>query len=392
VTVPGRGARVHQGRLIALESVLAGVVVALLCGAYLWFARYGFDLMDEGYFMSHARRVELGALPYRDFSTPYTPGVFYLYAGAMHGFGADVVGLRWLHVAARAVVALGLYAAGRQLMPPLFAAVPPALIMAMDRVPELWSLHPGWYTAAATVLAVLAVARYVQDGRGGWLLAAGVASGVGFAFKQNLAAFGLMAALWLLVVAERELPPPAAPGGRAGGALPGGGPGPAVAVMAATRLAIQVAALVLLPVMAAMLIRAHWSELMLAIFVLPLAAVSGVAAARLALHGADRAGTTLRREVLFYARPLLVLAGFGAVTVPWLALLVAALDGRLELLGSFVGDVDTAGYFRPILPLRPAHLAIVVATLVAPLLVPSAACAADGDAVSQRWGCAPWAH
>src|SRR5919204_1797867 len=66
------------GHVRRRELALACLAVALVCAGYLALAWYDFDLLDEGYFLTHARRVELGGLPYRDFSTPYTPGVFYL--------------------------------------------------------------------------------------------------------------------------------------------------------------------------------------------------------------------------------------------------------------------------------------------------------------------------
>ncbi len=188
------------------ELFVAGLTSALVCIGYLWVSWYGFDLLEEGYFATHSRRVQLGGLPYRDFSTPYTPGIFYLGALLMDWFGTDVVTLRLPQVISRVVLSLALYSAGRHLMPPFFAALPPGLILMLDPVPHRWSLHPGWITAAVATLGVLAMARYLQTGLGRWLLVSGLASGVGFAFKQNLAAYGLMSALWLVVVAERHMP------------------------------------------------------------------------------------------------------------------------------------------------------------------------------------------
>src|SRR5207249_1010561 len=169
--------------------------------------------LDEGYFLTHARRVELGGLPYRDFSTPYTPGVFYLYAWIMDRAGPNMAALRAPAVVGRGMELLTLYFAGRRVMPPFFAALAPALILAIDRAPPLWSIHPGWFATPASLLAVLAIGRFAERGGSRWLVASGVASGVGFAFKQNLAAYGLMAALWFLVALERFLPPVTLPRG-----------------------------------------------------------------------------------------------------------------------------------------------------------------------------------
>ena len=196
---------------------MVAVLVGLVCAAYLSLVRYGFNkdwgvfLVEETFFAQHARRVQLGALPYRDFSIPYTPGVFYLHAWLLEWLGPDLVVLRVPQVACRAVFCLALYAAGRLLMPPAFAALAPALLLGMDTSPPHWDVHPGWYAAPASVVTVWALARYVQAGRGRWLVGAGLAAGVGFAFKQNTALLSLMAVLWLLAVAESRLAPVTAP-------------------------------------------------------------------------------------------------------------------------------------------------------------------------------------
>jgi hypothetical protein len=356
------------------EVALAAVVVALVCAGYLALAWYDFDLLDEGYFLTHARRVELGGLPYRDFSTPYTPGIFYLYATILAHFGPNMVALRTPAVLGRGIEFLALYLAGRRLMPPFFAALAPALILAIDRAPPQWSIHPGWLATPASLLAVLALGRYVDGGRAGWLVVSGVASGVSFAFKQNLAAYGLMAALWFVVVAERYLPPVAAP--PAGRRLLAGSR--AERLLAIARVPVQVVTLALLPLTAAVIVRPYWSPLVAALFVIPLAALSVAVVPLLRGQPDPWVGTPqprppadgwLGRDAGFLARPLLLLAGFAVVTLPWLALLVKALDGRLELLSGFVGNIDPSGYYYGMEAPQAAHLALVGALLLAPLIV-----------------------
>ncbi len=330
------------------------LVVSLGCAFYASLAWYGFDLLEEGYFLTHARRVQLGGLPYRDFSTPYTPGVFYLYAWMMEALGADLLALRVLSVLARAVTFAGLYLCARRLMSPAFAAIAPLVLVVMDTAPELWGIHPGWFTSAAATLAVLAVARYMDTGRWGWLVAAGALSGVSFAFKQNLAAYGLIAALWFLVVAERRLPPLGVPWKL---------PVLSRRLDLALRLAVQVAALVLLPLTAAVIVRPYFSALVGTLFVLPLLVLSAVAAARILPHPAAPFSPG------FLARPLLVLAGFGAVTLPWLVALIVALDWRIDLLGGFVGQIDPTGYYFGMKPYSTEHARLVGAALLPALIV-----------------------
>ena len=298
------GLRAHAG-----EAVLLLLVVALGCAFYASLAWYGFDLLEEGYFLTHARRVQLGGLPYRDFSTPYTPGVFYLYAWMMEALGADLVALRVLSVLARAVTFAGLYLCARRLMSPAFAAIAPLVLVVMDTAPELWGIHPGWITTAAALWPCWpSPATWTPGGwPAGWS-PPGPSPGVAFAFKQNLAAYGLIAALWFLVVAERRLPPlerpleaarplpPARPRPAPGGA--GGRPRPAAPHGGGDRPAL--------------LLRPGRHPLRA-----PPAGPLGRRRRRASCPTAR--GAPVSRG--FLARPLLVLAGFGAVTLPWLVAL-----------------------------------------------------------------------
>jgi Dolichyl-phosphate-mannose-protein mannosyltransferase len=390
------------------EFLAAGIASALVSIGYVWLSWYGFDLLEEGYFATHARRVQLGGLPYRDFSTPYTPGIFYLGARLMDWFGTDVVVLRLPQIISRVVLTLALYSAGRHLMPPFFAALPPALILILDPVPHRWSLHPGWVTTATTALGVLAIARYMQTGLGRWLLVSGLASGVGFAFKQNLAAYGLMAGLWLVIVAERHLPPVPAPrlwrllsslrfilpaannilpsqqseghGRRLGradasGALAETARSRTASVASGLRIAVQLAALVFLPLTAGVLVRSYFSTVVAGLLVLPLAAVSWAAATGVAFRGHATVGNAcpgrvvLTREASFYVRPLFLMIGFSAVTIPWLVLLIKALQGNVALLTGFVGDVDLTAYVLPMPRLRMTDRVLLVAAVLPPLLM-----------------------
>jgi hypothetical protein len=351
-----------------------GLVAAIVGLLYVSLAWYGFDPLEEGYFLTNARRVQLGGLPYRDFDAPYTPGVFYLYAWMMSWLGQNLVALRVLQVIGRIVYCLALYSAGRKLMPPAFASLAPGLVLLVDHAPEAWSVHPGWYTAPASALAALAMASYISTGRGRWLVAAGVAGGIAFAFKQNLAVYGLMAGLWLLAVAERRLAPVRARGPlRWLDAL--------APVIARFRLAglAQTAALLALPAAVLVIVRAFLSPAIVALYVLPMAALGALAAAALVRRAPQRASTrdvdgervALSTEASFLARPLLMLTGFTAVTLPWLVPLVATFAGELERLGPIAGQIELTGYYLGTKPMGAAHFLLVAALLLAPA-VPAA--------------------
>ncbi len=344
-------------------------VVALLCAAYYSFAQYSFDVLEEGYFLTNAQRVQAGDMPFRDFNAPYTPGVFYLYAWVMDHVGPNIVALRTLQIVGRGVFVLALYATGRHLVPPFFAALPPVIIMAMDTVPGMWSLHPGWFTAPLSILAALCVARYLRTGKARWLFLAGLASGGAFAFKQNLAAYGTIAALWLLVVCESQLPPLWRPHGRHQTL-----PARRVrwAVVAARRLT-QGAALFLLPATAAVIARPYMSPLVAALLVVPLVA-AGIAAWVVVRRSAVRDVGLGRwpfhgwqHEVAFYVRPAVLLAGFLLVTLAWFIPFFNALDYRVDLLGPLVGKIDQTGYYLGMNPPTVAHARVVFLALGLPV-------------------------
>src|SRR5918999_6041780 len=101
----------HRGRWI--EAAAVTLALAAVVGGYMSLAWYGFDLLDEGYFLTNARRVQLGGLPYRDFDAPYTPGIFYLYAWLLDWLGSSMVVLRTPAVIGRGVTFLLLYLLGR---------------------------------------------------------------------------------------------------------------------------------------------------------------------------------------------------------------------------------------------------------------------------------------
>lgn len=366
-------ARMGRGRIVEVAAV--ALALTAVTAGYMSLAWYGFDLLDEGYFLTHARRIQLGGLPYRDFDAPYTPGIFYLYAWILDRFGAGMELLRAPAVIGRTVSFLALYLLARRLTSPFFAALAPLVILLIDRAPPYWSIHPGWIATPATLLAALAVVRFLDAGRARWLFLAGAAIGVSFAFKQNLAAFLLMALLWLLAVRERSLPVVAHDDGALTAAPR--------RVLAGARGATQLVATLLLPLASLILVRPYFSGLVAALFVAPLAA--------LALMGAPpwrpRGGVALApagRELSFWSRPVIMLVGFASVTVPWLVPLVIALSGQLELLRGFVGQVDPSGYYYGMTPPTWEHWRVLALALAVPVGC-GAAGSALGAVLTRRW-------
>src|SRR5207253_751766 len=106
--------------------------------------RYWLDLIDEGYFVYLGSRVQAGDLPYRDFDTYYTPGIFYLFAWTFDLFGVTVEPIRVLMSGMRVCWGLLLYRLARRIAPWPFALLPFLVIAAVDSTPVFPEPHPSW--------------------------------------------------------------------------------------------------------------------------------------------------------------------------------------------------------------------------------------------------------
>ncbi|HEV7664237.1 MAG TPA: hypothetical protein VGQ62_11925, partial [Chloroflexota bacterium] len=152
----------------------------------------------EGYFAQQAVRILHGQVPYRDFATFYTPGLAYLHAALFGLVGtSSLVALRGLALLARAALAFLLFALARPLVrQPLWAALPGVfLLLAFDDAPVRWEPHPGWLSTVFAVLATYCLTRRQP-------LAAGLAAGLSYAFKQNTGLV-ILAAIILCLLLER---------------------------------------------------------------------------------------------------------------------------------------------------------------------------------------------
>jgi len=299
------------------REVLGGALLGLVVLAgYVWSGHLWIDVVDEGYFLDLADRVRTGALPYRDFATYYTPGIFYLFAVVLKVFGASVLPIRYAMAGLRAAAAVLMFSLTRRVAPWPWALAPVVVLLALDHWPIEPEPHPSWPAVVACLATLDAVARHSGSGKMRWLGVAGALVGVSFLFKQNVGAFTALGVAGYVVLRPRA---------RGGRILRW------TQVLFALAVAVAVSAF-LWPGMDGRLALALWLPVLLAV-----AIASGVG-----LMGnpreTDRVGPgEIVREAIAAC------AGFGIVTVAWLLPLALALGPSEIPVGLFVGEVDPRG-------------------------------------------------
>jgi hypothetical protein len=333
--------RAAAGAIGRRETVAVLVAAAVIFVLYVWSSRYWIDLIDEGYFIYLSSRVQAGDVPYRDFDTYYTPGIFYLYAWTFNLFGVSVMSVRILMSAIRVLWALLLYRLTRRVAPWPFALLPFLVVAAVDAAPIFPEPHPSWPAILATLGLVEAITRHQGGGGRRWIVVAGALAGLTFAFKQNLGAFVALAIGAYLLLQPRPRGGRLLLAAQSGFAL--------VLCLAATVLlwpgrSPQLAATVWLPLLVTvvLLLWSTWSRTRLGGWVDGLQPV---------LLDAVAAGVAFVAVTLVWLVPLTLQLGFSGV--PW---------------GVFVGNVNQGALILPLDPPPPATRTVFLVALWLPLV------------------------
>ncbi len=163
----------------------------------------GLSIYDEAIPVVAATRILEGDRPYRDFWVAYTPGQFYLLAGLFEVFGTSLLVSRVASVVAIVGTSLLMWAMGRRLR----LATPCVLLSA-----ALWTLAVG-AVAGATLSSGLTTALllgfasatcflgFLEESRRVFLLAGGLALGLTFVVRHDVAVCLLLAELGCAAVA-----------------------------------------------------------------------------------------------------------------------------------------------------------------------------------------------
>jgi len=160
------------------------------------------DLRDEGYLLGRSLEVADGAVPHRDFSDVYGPGVFALSAVALNLGEGRILDVRLLVALFKALAVAASFWLARRFLPGWLAiAVAGIGIAYWGRFSEnLNTPYAALFTIPIALVATAVLIRALErDSRAGLFLA-GLLAGSGILFKQSLG--GLLAyGLGLSIVA-----------------------------------------------------------------------------------------------------------------------------------------------------------------------------------------------
>jgi 4-amino-4-deoxy-L-arabinose transferase-like glycosyltransferase len=193
MTAQAQTTPVRSGRL------LGGALLFLSVAYYAALAPYGLELADEGHLVNQIYRTYLGQLPYVDFHTGYSPGVYYWNAALFGLFGVNLLVLRLCLAVVNGLTVYAIYWLARRVGESRLAAAVTALLYLAfvpfyeGRFAPFNIPYPAWYVTLFWLLSVICMVRWWESGRAFLWLLAGLCAGVVFAFKQNSGLFNLAA-------------------------------------------------------------------------------------------------------------------------------------------------------------------------------------------------------
>lgn len=186
--------------------ITLSLVVLSVAYSSLTFTRT-LDLRDEGYLLGRSAQVAAGAVPHRDFSDVYGPGVFAVSGAALALGDGQILPVRVMIALLKALsVGVGFLLARRFLPRWLAIAVAAIGIAYWGRFSDnLNAPYAALFTIPLALVGTWLLIRALERRSVLGLFSAGVVAGSGILFKQSLGgliAYGMT--LSVLVVASRE--------------------------------------------------------------------------------------------------------------------------------------------------------------------------------------------
>jgi hypothetical protein len=181
-TEPASGHDSPSRRELLSPRFVLLAVLALSAAYVAWHLDRGWIPNDDGSLAHSAERVLQGELPHRDFDDIYTGGLAALNAVAFRLLGTTLWTLRLVLLAAFLAWVPAFHAITARFVRPIAAGAVTLLAVAWS-LPNYPAAMPSWYNLFLATFGVLALLKYLEDGRQRWLVAAGVVGGLSFLVK-----------------------------------------------------------------------------------------------------------------------------------------------------------------------------------------------------------------
>jgi len=289
------------------RHALSLTVVWIVAALYLHgFAYRGWIPHDEGCLAHSAERVLAGELPHRDFDEVYSGGLSLLYALSFKAFGIKLTSIRTVVFLISLLYVPALYLIAARFVSPALAALV-ALFCVAWSLPNYFAGVPSWYNLFCATFGTLALLRHLDTGHRRWLFVAGLWGGASCLAKSAGVYYVAAAVLFLVYREQIEM------GNREGSARSAG-------ILALKVLGGMIFVLLLL-----LLVRPRLAPMEALHFVVPGAAISGLALWSEWRDGRGPFGLRAARLLR-----LLLVFGAGVMAPITLCLLPYCLGGSLQ--------------------------------------------------------------
>ena len=137
---------------------------------------------DEGTYAQSAERVLNGELPHRDFEDLYTGGLSFLNALGFRVFGTTLGTMRIILFLFFLLWVPAVFSIASRFSSPLLCAAITLLAVAWS-VPNYAAAVPSWYNLYFLTFGILALFKYLDSQRSGWIVLAGLSAGLSVLVK-----------------------------------------------------------------------------------------------------------------------------------------------------------------------------------------------------------------
>ncbi len=147
-----------------------------------------FNFYDEGFAMFGSIRVLNGDVPYKDFWAIYPPGQFYILAGVIKLFGANLLYARIYDTLIRFLMVIGVYLIAKRLALRKLAFLA-ALIAGMLLASAGFYSYAVFPALTLGLWSIFTWLKFTENGNRGWLLFSGVLLGVAVIIRWDIGAY-----------------------------------------------------------------------------------------------------------------------------------------------------------------------------------------------------------